>query len=198
MIKNKSNNSQYGVMEIVIRPQIKNDLDFLGITKEEVEDTINTSENKKIIPSLKRDEILFFNKLKNGSYLLVDALWRNKKVEVRNAFRIFEHLIDEVQSNDPFVLLQALADRFGLYIQVGDQQNKYIYEETIGVDPGTKNINLLKIMNIPPRHTAVSNLEYVERKFGKERFAIVRLAYAIDREKYADYLKERMADLKRD
>ena len=182
-------------MKVVIPTVLKNEyLDPLGISEDEVIKTAN-SDNKKIFPTSNNNELLFLRKMENGSYLLIAGLWKGGEFEVRQAYRLFEHLIIEAQSNDPFVVLQTFAHNFGLVMRSGEQQSKFIYGELIHLDASQKKWDIATILGLKKDKAALFNIQGTNRRVGNETYVVIRIAYAIDREKYLAYVKEQMADL---
>ena len=123
-----------------------------------------------------------------GTYLLVCTRKKEDNWFVDLSFRILPDLVDSVRTLEPLVLLQGLAQRFGLTIRVGRQLNKFIFREVIPLkgwngDP-TK---LVEVIN-PSNHQFIQYMNIrIEQRDGFN-MANVALAYCIDTEEYLAWL----------
>jgi hypothetical protein len=165
------------------------------ITEKEVLLTVNDSKTARKLKTIGgTTKFLFLRKHDDGIYILVDGIWRDDRLEVVSAYRLFEQFINEVKSDDPLRVMQHLATRFGMLVQVGDLQSKFIYESTFEVDPKLDKTQLFNVVGGKAGHYVMKSSGFRwERKQGYA-FVEISMMYALDRDDYVEWLKDNLAD----
>lgn len=172
----------------------------LHITETQVKQVIYKS--KPQILKFDNEELRLYlsNKFqsKGDNYLLVSSWVKNGNLEIDYAYIILPSLINEVGTLEPLILLQQLAIKFGLTIRIGNQLNKFIYNESIELLPDQEISTVIQILN-PENHKFTQHgiTDIVEVQ-GKK---IIRcyMVYAPDLDIYLSWLNgERFTDKKGD
>lgn len=115
-----------------------------------------------------------------GIGLIVCAELKGTDIIVHAAYWILQELIEEAHTNEPLILLQQLAARFGVVIRVGDHLNRFIFKEDIPLrynqtnnivtltekDKNAVGSQLIKIIEIDGGHVARCALVFFIHKDG--------------------------------
>jgi hypothetical protein len=165
--------------------------DQLGIREEYVRQAIRSPD---ALTEAKQDDLdwMFFGKKrirgKEELYLIVCVGHEGGDYVVYSAFPVRPDLVAETGSLDPLVLLQGLAQRFGLSIRIGSLLGKFIMQATVPVmtdDPA----KLVEIRN-PLNHSFAQAMCVRIRQTGDGKLlADIALAYCIDVNTYTAWLK---------
>jgi len=91
---------------------------------------------------------------------------------------------------EPLVMLQELAQAFGLTIKIGSQSERFVINETIILPSDFKNSqNVFEIVN-PDNHGFISGM-FIELKEAEgQKLAICSYAFCIDIDMYLDWLSK--------
>lgn len=117
----------------------------LEIQESDIISTITSYDKRqslRVADDLVLDFLLKVDSTGVGLLLCVQAKGEDDYVQFACWF--LSDLIDEAQSDEPIIVLQQLAIKFGLTIRIGDFLNKFIFKETIPLKPGQEN-ELMKI-----------------------------------------------------
>lgn len=170
---------------------------YLGVSEDETSLAINDFSSKKIIPTGGKDSrILFLRRVTNGTWILVDGMWYpdGKKYEIKTSFRLFDRTVEEARSNDPLILLQHLVMIFGEIMTAGDQQNRFIFQSVFQIYSDAKSFDI-QVTEHKKGHKVLISTGHRTFRTSQGQFADVHLAYAMDLDRYRDYVKENMADI---
>jgi len=129
-----------------------------------------------------------------GEYcLLICTHLKNGNLLVNLAFRILPELVEEVKTLDPIILLQQLALKFGMPIQIGDQIKKFIFRESIPIKASheqTKLEKLAKVFN-PANHSFIQSMFIKIEQKGEIEVANCAIAFCIDLNRYLSWLMDK-------
>jgi hypothetical protein len=124
--------------------------DKLNIPYERVQEALINPDAQQ---TLKLDdlELCFFIKqgdaiFGNKRILLVCSRKENESTLIDFAFIVPLELIDSDNIIEPLIILQELVQKFGLMIRIGNQINKFIFNESIPID--MNNPDMTKIIEI--------------------------------------------------
>ncbi|MEO9310272.1 MAG: hypothetical protein ABI337_08275 [Nitrososphaera sp.] len=93
-----------------------------------------------------------------------------------------------MKSKEPLVILENLANRCGLTIQVGGtDKGKFITGESFPVGTNLNPQSLVKGWN-PEDHAFIQNFMFRVRQVGDSTIVDIAMAYCIDVEKYLEWL----------
>lgn len=179
------------LMKIVLTDYFRENCQtHFNITEKEVQLTVNDSKTVKKLKTMGgATKFLFLRKQDDGTYILVDGTWRDSRLEVVLAYRLSEQFINEVKSDDPLLVMQHLATRFGVFVKVGEQTSKFIYESTFEVDSKLDQAQLFEVVGGKAGHYVMKSSSFRwERKQGYA-FVEISMVYALDRDDYMDWLK---------
>jgi len=159
-----------------------------NISEEEVRQTITGCDNYKRINLGPNHQILIYlKKLSTGYYLLVDCQLKGDQNVVQNAYKIFPDLFSEFESDEPMIVLEKFAQKFGLTIQIGTNEEKFIAGDSFPVDTSQQQQNIVKILN-PTNHSFTQSMMIRMRDEVGAKFVDISLAYCIDTHEYLNYL----------
>lgn len=173
---------------------------FSDLFKKESEANIGVSidQAKQVITSpdvqdiKKLDDFVlgfFVKRFDSQSLLLLCAHQHDNNWIVDLAFQLPTDLMGNTSSLEPLVLLQAFAHRFGLQIRVGQQFNKFIFQENLPIKNTQNSLtNLVEIIN-PLNHPYVQNIHLKIEQRDDHKSANVALAYCIDMTLYLAWLR---------
>jgi hypothetical protein len=110
------------------------------------------------------------------------------------AFIVPPELIDSENILEPLIVLQKLVQKFGLMIRIGNQMNKFIFNESISID--TNNLDTTKLIEIinPSNHPFMQQTFIKLDQRENRKILNCALAYCIDTEEYCAYLFDRSID----
>lgn len=110
-----------------------------NITKNEVEEVIESSDHKHKFEGNNLTKVLFIKHTPKDYFLLVDANLKDGHHSIQTVFRIFPHTIKGTDIKNPVHVLQKIANDFGYTLQVGDHYSKFIYKKTLEVLKSNQN-----------------------------------------------------------
>ena len=146
-------------------------------------------EVKRINLEFGHELIFYLKQMPEGYHLLVDCHLKGNQVIVITAYKIFPDLLKEIDSDDPLVVLEKFANKFGLPIQIGGFEEKYIAGDSFPVGVGQDPRQIVKILN-PQNHSLTQSMMMRVRNEGQFQFIDVSVAYCIDKDEYGKYLAE--------
>ncbi len=162
------------------------------INAEQVKQTILTPDTQKMLEIwdlrlgffLKR-----FTQQFDEFYILACCFKDGEDWRVDNAFKILPELLEGAKIPDPFILLQQFVQRFGLFVRIGDQLNKFIMKEEIAIE-GSSPYPQRMFGFLNPMNHALTQFCYImptEDQDGKKiiKFALV---FVIDIDEYSSWL----------
>lgn len=162
------------------------------ITRDQARKTVLEHDSVEVV-NFEKQTVQFFAKHflhKGEDFFIVCFGSRTKKdFEVSLGFKILSELTNELTKTTPILLLQALAQRFGLSLQIGNQVNKFIMSEVINI-PKIKDAENELIHIVNPKDHDYTNSAYV--RFDIEKDTIVYkclMAFAIDDYDYMNWLR---------
>jgi hypothetical protein len=182
-------------MKVVVQEYFKPFQQAYRITDDALELAVNDPSSKKVLkPENDKPKILFLRRISDGTWILVDGRYsrKNNTLEVGAAFRLFDHVITEAQSNDPLIIMQHIVMQFGFMLEIGEQHNKFIYQSSFNFDPKLKEVEVIKIIRPAGRMDDPAVYSYGQRTIRIDDQAVMEviLAYAIDSKRYVEWLKE--------
>jgi hypothetical protein len=139
-------------MRIIFTESFKNECqNRFQITEDQAKQAITSPDTKKIVKIDDLDLRFFVKRMlePEGEYcLLICTRSGSDDLLVNLAFRILPELVEELKTLEPIILLQQLASKFGLPIQIGDQVNKFIFRESITIKPPYEQIEPATLVNV--------------------------------------------------
>lgn len=164
-----------------------NDSKTLGVSERDVENTIKGPDEVKKIPlEMGRQLVFFIKKIDNNYNLLVDTKWEGDKCIVISALKIPNNFIQEIGSKEPLIVLEKLANKIGLTIRVGQNEEKFIAGESFPIVSGGSH-DIVQILN-PNNHSFINSMLMRDRVEGGERYVDVQIAYCIDIVEYRKWI----------
>ncbi|MBE0517104.1 MAG: hypothetical protein IBX41_06930, partial [Methanophagales archaeon] len=97
------------------------------ITEDQIQQSITSPDEQQVAKFDNLDLRFFVKRMiepEGECYLLTCTRLEDSNLLVDLAFRILPELVEEVKTQEPIILLQQLALKFGLAIRVGQQLNK--------------------------------------------------------------------------
>jgi hypothetical protein len=162
------------------------------ITRDQARQTVLEPDSTEVV-TFDNTTVQFFTKrfFHKGVYFFIVCFGdkKGKDFEISLGFKILAELTNELTKTTPVLLLQALVQRFGLSLQIGNQINKFIMSETINIPKTTGGQGELVHMVNPKEH-AFTNSSYI--RFDVKKDVIVYrclLAFAIDDTDYMNWLR---------
>jgi len=118
-------------------------------------------------------------------YLLITERLDKGKRSLDFGLKVYADLVDNLPNKSPLEVLQLIAERFGMEIQVGDTKAKFVSGEKIPV----KDANDIKLLQIaePRKQSFVSQL-YFKLETGTPMVANCALCYCLDVKEYLTWL----------
>ncbi len=160
----------------------------LEIQESDIISTITSYDKRqslRVADDLVLDFLLKVDSTGVGLLLCVQAKGEDDYVQFACWF--LSDLIDEAQSDEPIIVLQQLAIKFGLTIRIGDFLNKFIFKETIPLKPGQEN----ELMKIHASKKDIIATQFIKVEVVDEKkVAKCALAFAIDRDPYLAWIKK--------
>ena len=120
-------------------------------------------------------------------YLLVEGQWHAPDLRVIAAFKLYGDLLAGVSRNEPLEALRALASRFGVPVQIGKHTDTFI--ASMSFELQSKEDRLLKIATGQSGQHLAQTMHSSFRHEGGKTFLDVSLAYCLDIDKMAEYVK---------
>jgi len=184
-------------MRIIFTESFKNECqNKFQITENQAKQAI-ANPDKQIVAKIDDLDIRFFVKRmlepKDDYCLLICTRSESNDLLVNLAFRILPELVKEVKTLDPIILLQWLALKFGLPIQIGQQIKKFIFRESIPIKASheqTKLEKLAKVFN-PANHSFIQSMFIKIKQKGDIEVANCAIAFCIDLNRYLSWLMDK-------
>ena len=176
--------------EIVFGDLFRNEIsNQFQISENEVTQAIRGPDEIKRISLAPGYQLLFYVKqMPAGYHILVTGELKEDQFIVQNTFKIFPDLMKEIDSNDPLVVLEKFANKFGLPIQIGGFEEKYMAGDSFPILPG-QNLNIVEIVN-PQNHAFIQSMMMRVRNDNQSQFIDVSMAFCIDKDEYQKYLEQ--------
>jgi len=177
------------VTDIIFSDLFKNESSKkFNITEEEVRQTITGCDDYKRINLGSNQQILIYlKKLSAGYYLLVDCQLKGNQNIVQCAYKIYPDLFAEFASNEPMIVLEKFAQKYGLTIQIGNHEEKFTAGDSFPAGTAQSTQNIVRILN-PSNHSFIQSMMIRMRDEGGLKYVDVSLAYCIDTTEYLNYL----------
>lgn len=157
-----------------------------GMTRDLVRDAIAQPDKEQRLASPGLVLILYSKKIPGSDdYLLVSTHVQGQDLMVDLAFRVKKELAEEAKTVLPFLLMQALALKFGLPVKVGDKESKFIYNEILPVT-STDIKKVVRIQN-PEGRPLVSSIWVRMLQNDMGPMAQCALVFCIDMQAYASW-----------
>ena len=153
----------------------------LGLKREEVIQCLSSSDNLQKIKVDGLEISLYVKKFANY-HLLVQSNIQGNKISVDDVLRLnidFHPSVEAIQTLD---VLRELVSKYGLTLQIGNQQEKFFYDELIP----TNEINptkLVKVVN-PHNHKLMSSFWFKIIQKDGQNYVHCALVYCIDIDAY--------------
>jgi len=167
-----------------------------GIKKELVQQVLDNPESESRVVL---DELIlgFYIKRvvidKKDYCLLVCTRIQDNSIFVDLAFKILPELVITIKTVEPIIVLQELAQKFGLSIRIGSQLNKFIVRETIPIEKGVETTNIVNIIN-PKNHSFLQSIYLKIQQQNDTQLINCAIAYCIDTDKYRAWLQGNSVD----
>src|SRR3990170_1215925 len=165
--------------------------DKFKITKEQVRQAIKFPDTQQAVEFDDLEIGLFVQKRKSTAgktHLLVCARKSGEDWIVDLAFKILPDLASSLYSLEPVIVLQQFVQRFGLAIRIGQQLNRFVFNERIPIDPASKDVTkIVEVIN-PANHPFLQGMYIKIEQQHNSMAANCALAYAIDTEEYTAWL----------
>lgn len=162
----------------------KESRDKLGIKEEMVRNAIQNPHETQTIEFKGLVLTFYLSKVKDNNMILILTKSDNNTINIEHALLIRKDLTKAIELKKPISILQELAEKFGLIINVGSYRGKFLFQEVIKINPA-ETTSLVKIEN-PDNHSFTQSM-YL--KISKEGLAECALAFALDTDKYLQWIK---------
>jgi len=181
-------------MRIIFTESFKNECQIkFQITENQAKHAI-ANPDKQVVTKIDDLELRFFVKRmfepKDDYCLLICTRSGSDDLLVNLAFRILPELVEEVKTLEPIILLQQLASKFGLPIQIGDQVNKFIFRESITIKPPYEQIEPATLVNVlnPANQPFIQSMFIKIEQKRNVKIANCAIAFCIDFYRYLSWL----------
>jgi hypothetical protein len=164
------------------------------ITFKEVRETIEFPDSSRII-NIEDLQIYYFLKKIKNHYLLVECQFKEDYYLVGNTFKVIPNIISESNSNDPFIILQYLASKFGITLKIGNQFNRFIFKEDVELPKNQEQIKLIELINVPKNHSFLSAMYYKIEKNNTKEIVKCALVFTIDTTLYYESILSQTQDI---
>lgn len=126
-------------MDIYFPSEYQQELrDKFNIDPQEVLDVIHAPE-KLDLPTIDGLELSFFLKyvpqMPQPYYLLVNGQFVDDHIRVHMAWKINPSLDERIADLQPIELLEIFANRFGIPVNIGSEQRRFFFDETVILPP---------------------------------------------------------------
>lgn len=160
-----------------------------GIRRLHVEQVLRKPDQTHVIEVQDLQVLYFFSRvdLPTGKhrYLLVEGVNRNGVFSVNLAFKVYSDLIENIEDRTPMEILEALIDRFGVEVTVGNVSRKLIYDELIPLS-STDPTRLFYVTNKPKSGIITSWIKVTE--VNGRPYAHCAMVYCLDLDKYLQWI----------
>lgn len=158
--------------------EVKNQL---SLTIHSIRDTIENPTDHQTV-EVNGLKLKLFTKEIDNLLLLVLSKVDGDTITVDTAFKIKKDLKEGITLRKPLSILQAVIENFGLNIEVGSYQGKFLFNEVIPIVPNSHN-QLVNIIN-------PTNAPFVQQLYFKmnDKQVECALAYALNTEEYLKWI----------
>lgn len=158
----------------------------LGITKDM---SLEVLHNPDKIQEMKFEDLflqLIMKKEPYGdSYLIILTKVIDEKQHLLLPFRVFPDLFPNIEILEPLMILQLLAQKYGLVLKIGSEQRRFIYRAKVTIAENREEI--IKIIN--PKNHPFLRCVFVKIIKSDERIVVeCALAFCIDKKQYKNWL----------
>lgn len=158
------------------------------VKRKDVIKTINRPDGKKIIRLGGGREIIYYlKKIKSKRYLLVEFHKDGTKKTVGLSFVLDTKFVEDTNSKEPLVVLEKIANTFGLPMNVGGQEYKFIAGESFPIN-NAQDTNIMG-GNAPKDHSILPATMMRVRTDGNQKYLDISTAFCLDITVYKEYLK---------
>lgn len=156
------------------------------IDRDEVRQSFSNpdAEQKLIAQGL---EIRMYKKKFENYYLLIQAHVQPGNFFIDSAIKLPLDFATDVDNMEPLDVLRAVVSKYGLLVQIGNQQSKFIYNEIIPIDNLSPN-QLVRISN-PNKHKTATSLWFKILNQGGQNYVQCALVYCLDTDEYLKSVK---------
>jgi hypothetical protein len=170
-------------LNIVFGPNFQACKEKLQIHEDNVKDAIIHYDTTQEL-TMNGLHIVFYTKkqVATQSIVIVCGNLAKENYIVQWAFSILSSQIDNPEENEPLVLIQQFARKYGLELRIGTQRSRFILKESFPLSNTTES-DLLQVIN--PKNHSFFLVQYLQIKEEKnERIALCALAFCIDSDEY--------------
>lgn len=111
----------------------------------------------------------------------------NETKTIDFALKAYANLTSDIYVKTPLEIIELIAERFGLYIQIGQKRAKFIIHEKIPIDRAQEKIRVAEGAN-PKNHNFVQQF-YCKIEVGPPMVMNCALCYCLDIDDYVSWLK---------
>lgn len=134
---------------------------------------------------------LFIRRENSDSFVLILAQKELDQLRLLLPFRIRRDLFQNIEVLEPLMVLELVAQNYGLVISVGSRFGRFLYQEDIGIqDSGTQ---IVSVRN-PHDHDFLQSIFVKTLETVSGRVAKCALAFCIDTHLYREWLKADLPD----
>lgn len=134
---------------------------------------------------------IFIKRESNDSHILILAQVELGKVKLLLPFRVRRDLFQNIEVLEPLMVLELLAQNYGLVVSIGSRFGRFLYQEQIKIqDSGSQ---IVSVRN-PNDHDFVESIFIKPVDTPSGRVAICALAFCIDKHFYRQWLGSDLAD----
>lgn len=128
----------------------------------------------------------YLKKIKTSQYLLVEVQKNGTKQIVRLSFLLDNEFVETAISKEPMVILEKLANTFGLPMNVNGQEYKFIAGESFPIQ-NDQDTNIMG-GNAPQGHSFLPVTLMRVRNEGQQKYLDISTAFYLDITQYKEYL----------
>ena len=169
-----------------------------NISPDKVIHCIENPDSKKII-NLQTYQVIYVIKKFDNYYLLIDARNENigeEEVKIDSVFIVSKELVKNISIENPLVILELFANKFGLQLEIGDYTDKFIQNAEIKIPHNNTSIKKKILYNTVITDdgrlingTVLSSLVADSKVIDEIEHINIFFFYCISLNKYMYYLK---------
>jgi hypothetical protein len=169
-----------------------------NISPDKVIHSIENPDSKKII-NLQTYQVIYVIKKFDNYYLLIDARSENigeEEVKIDSVFIVSKELVKNISIENPLVILELFANKFGLQLEIGDYTDKFIQNAEIKIPHNNTSIKKKILYNTVITDdgrlingTVLSSLVADSKVIDEIEHINIFFFYCISLNKYMYYLK---------
>ncbi len=173
-------------MIFIFTPLYDDESQELGITKDT---SLEVLHNPDKIQEMKFDDLFLQLIMKKepyaDSYLIILTKIIEGKQHLLLPFRVLPDLFPNIEILEPLMILQLLAQKYGLVLKIGSEHRRFIYSAKITITKSREKI--IKIIN-PKNHPFLQSVFVKIIKSDEKIVAECALAFCIDKKQYKNWL----------